>query len=148
MAQGTHHSGELTEIWQAKRPTIDQVMNFEIGRSSESDGVMGTITAPTLQEGGRVSTSTGLGLPLCRSFAVAGGGWVSITDAPDYDGSNGLLSSAVTQFWAVLPLDVVSLEGDVVADIMDVKLEIGESGQQLTVSATQVSEGVTSCSPR
>ena len=47
-----------------------------------ADGTSGSIS-PRLGSNGRpVTTSTGLGLPLSRSFAIAGGGWAGIAEMP------------------------------------------------------------------
>jgi hypothetical protein len=125
LSQDEHRNTELKKIWGCNRPTANEVCQFEAPRRGDSDasGIVGTITASTLQEGRRVSTSTGLGLPLCRSFAVAGGGWVAITDAGAVD--NPMLTPPVTQFWAVLPVEMVTSEANLAADSVDVKPEFG-----------------------
>ena len=43
--------------------------------------VIGEVSSAGARHGRPVTTSTGLGLPLCRSFALAGGGWASIEDS-------------------------------------------------------------------
>ena len=66
------------------------------------------MTSNVIGSGSAVVVSTGLGLPLCRSFALAGGGWAGIeevlcTKSPGVDVVATNLDW--TQFWAVMVVD-------------------------------------------
>ena len=116
----------MTDLWHEHQPTIHSICHRDSAHSpaapSPHDPVIGCIPAGAYQTGTPVKTSTGLGLPLCRSFAVAAGGWACIEDCADLavelqrtvssqsKGSPKLSSSHVagmTQFWAMMRLDSV-----------------------------------------
>ena len=101
-----------------------------------ADSIVGAVSSCGIRQGKPVSTSTGLGLPLCRSFALAGGGWTGIVDSIALEREQNRaqstrrslpfmrrFSSAVaaishsyrapsdvgfTQFWAVMSVDLIS----------------------------------------
>lgn len=96
----------VTSLWYQHRPTLQSLAN----RNRDLDGsVMGVIPANSQHSGSRVTTSTGLGLPLCRSLAVASGGWVGLEDLDSVvTGSSATLHSSpiagnsFTQFWCAI----------------------------------------------
>lgn len=93
-------------------PTVDDTTqppatdnNGHTGFAKDSECVVGSIPCSTLMKGQPVRSSTGLGLPLCRSFAVAAGGWAFVEDSVTADAQYGLapaLSQSISRA-SVLP---------------------------------------------
>ena len=121
----------MSEIWRRNRPSLWQIRHVDERRLTR-DCVVEIIPPGSRRLGGPVTTSTGLGLPLCRSFALAGGGWVNVEDSSTLDGPvppalthiqvdadgtdveavtlDNLMhhEGGVTQFWAVMKVERVA----------------------------------------
>lgn len=70
-----------------------------IWRTSLKDaegGFTETLSAPKTNRNKPVKVTTGLGLPLCRGFAQAAGGWLALDDS----------DSVYTNFWCCIPATV------------------------------------------
>lgn len=95
------HCNGCTSIWYQHRPAFSALVN----RTDSIGSVVGVIPANSQHPGSRVTTSTGLGLPLCRSLAVASGGWVGLEDLDSSPSQTSLLTptiSGFTQFWCAI----------------------------------------------
>ena len=143
------HIVRFQQLWQSHRPCARDVMHrLDAVGGSGSDRVNGELEAGTHHRGTRVTTSTGLGLPLCRSFALAGGGWVSLHDDDEttFSASPALVSSSLglgylhdgmdtgvasvsstnglvglTQFWCIIPVVRVDATESGIAPVDDIR---------------------------
>ena len=117
------HVSRMQRLWLKHRPTAVDVINcasnasnaaqatvigttIQVSDSKTRDAsntstvtgseVIGEIGPSNVQRGAPVKTSTGLGLPLCRSFALAGGGWAGIVDSTVHAGSSGSTGTSMS----------------------------------------------------
>ena len=95
---------------------VDSLVEGESGDIPPEPGCVGT----------PVTTSTGLGLPLCRAFALSGGGWAGMEES----------LCGLTRFWAVVEVDAVHTQRSSAAAKHPSSPSIGLSASEtLTVGA-------------
>ena len=100
-----HGSSATTGAWKPVESTPQHVSRMRdlwlTGKSVAAASPKDTMPRLVSHHSGPVKTTTGLGLPLCRAFAHAAGGWLALDDSQQ-DG--------MTHFWCVLEADAVGLQ--------------------------------------
>lgn len=110
------HSGFMHALWLQHHPSLSALKGNGV-TTFDGDNVREEMVCSAGRSFSAVSVSTGLGLPLSRSFALAGGGWAGIEDVEkpvlskrySWTSDTGTASVTVqevdpswTQFWAVM----------------------------------------------
>lgn len=112
-------SSAVACLWRQNKPTVSSLLHRIQEASAPLDNgghIVGSITANIQHPGSRVTTSTGLGLPLCRFLAVASGGWAGLEDSDSSPSHAAHLPPPITgftQFWCAIATTVTAHNHDV-----------------------------------